>query len=187
MKKLNLLFVVCGLLAAAACTQENFRGTDIGGVAWGGDFVLTAHTGRAVNTDSYRGKALVLFFGYTHCPDICAPTLIKLAQAQKQLGADAERVQVLFVTVDPRHDTAAALAKFVPAFHPSFIGLTGSEADIAAVAREHKVPFTPGAATVEHSGTMVVKDAHGKPRLLWRNETGVDDLVHDLRLLLKQG
>lgn len=189
--KLNTrMLVVTALLLVSACAQEGFNGTDIRGVEWGGDFALTAHTGKPATSADFRGKVLVVFFGYTHCPDICAPTLVKLGQAMRQLGDEAAKVQVLFITVDPKHDTAAQLARFVPAFHPSFVGLTGNEAAIATVAREHRVPFATssiGTATVDHSGAMLVKDAQGKPRLLWRNEIGVDQMVHDLRLLLKQG
>jgi protein SCO1/2 len=182
--------VLCLLLALGACSPESFRGRDIRGVEWGGDFELLAHTGTRVKSSDFRGKALVMFYGYTHCPDICAPTLAKLAQAVTKLGPEAAQVQVLFVTVDPKHDTAAQLAGFVPGFHPSFIGLTGTEQEIAAVARDHKVPFARNAANetlVDHSGMVLVKGLDGKPRLLLRNEASVDDIVHDLRLLLKQG
>jgi protein SCO1/2 len=199
-------------IALAACTPPpaKFKATDLSAVDWGGDFELTAHTGKRVSTAEYRGKVLVLFFGYTHCPDICAPTLTRLAEVMKQLGADAARVQVLFVTVDPRHDTASQLAGFVPRFDPSFVGMTGSEAEIAAVAKDYKVAFqtnsqstaelAPGAsmprsprldsigerALVDHFGGLMVKDATGKLRLTVKNDAVVDDIAHDLRLLLKQ-
>jgi protein SCO1/2 len=190
MKSIARFCCILLLASLSACWPETFRGTDIRGVDWGGPFELTAHNGKRVASSEFGGKAVVLFFGYTHCPDVCAPTLAKLAHALTALGADAERVQVLFVTVDPRHDTPAQLAAFVPTFHPSFIGLTGSEAEIAAVARDHRIPFARQAgngAQVDHSGTILVKDTYGKLRLLVRNEASVDDIVHDLRLLLKQG
>jgi protein SCO1/2 len=189
MRTVRHLLSAALLISIIACSQESFRGTDIRGVEWGGDFTLTAHTGAPAKSADFRGKPLVLFFGYTHCPDICAPTLAKLAQALQQLGEEAGKVQVLFISVDPKHDTPAQLARFVPPFHPSFIGLTGSAAEIAAVARDHRIPFAPGAAPgmVEHSGAVLVKDAQGKPRLLWRYEASVDDIAHDLRLLLKRG
>jgi protein SCO1 len=177
------------LLLAACTSPETFKGTDVRGVEWGGDFELTAHTGQRFKSSDLRGKAVVLFFGYTHCPDICAPTLVKLAQALRRLETEAERVQVLFVTVDPRHDTPSQLAGFVPQFHPSFIGLTGSEAEVAAVAKTHNVPFERNSAMpnqVVHSGVLMVKDLQGRVRLLLKNEAEVDDIVHDLRLLLRQ-
>lgn len=178
------------LLLLGACAPENYRGTDISGVEWGGDFTLTAHTGKPASSTDYRGKALVLFFGYTNCPDICAPTLTQLALALKQLGADAERVQVALITVDPRRDTPAQLARFVPNFHPSFVGLTGTVREIAAVAREYRVPFESQAGAgghIPHSSTVLVKDPQGKLRLLFRDADAPDDMAHDLRLLLKRG
>jgi protein SCO1/2 len=179
------------LLAGCPPAPGKFKGTDLSQVDWGADFTLDAHTGARLDTAGYRGKLVVLFFGYTHCPDICAPTLAKLAEATRQLGADAARVQVLFVSVDPKHDTPAQLAAFVPKFHPSFIGLTGTEAEVAAVAREYKVAFqssaqaSEGRTLVDHFGGLMVKDAAGKLRLTIRNDVPVADITHDLRLLLK--
>src|SRR5687767_2990032 len=121
-RTLRLLALATLSLLWACAPPESYKGTDITGVTWGGDFELTAHTGKRSKSSDYRGKLTVIFFGYTHCPDICAPTLVKLAQSMRALGADAERVQVFFITVDPKHDTPAQLAKFVPAFHPSFVG-----------------------------------------------------------------
>lgn len=187
---INTVLIGGMLLWLAACTsQETFKGTDVRGVEWGGDFELTAHTGKRVKSADLQDKVLVLFFGYTHCPDICAPTLLKLAQVVRRLETDAERVQVLFVTVNPQHDTPSQLAGFVSQFHPSFIGLTGSDAEIAAVTKMYSIPFERDIAKnnqVIHSGTLMVKDAYGRMRLLLKNEAGVDDIVHDLRLLLRQ-
>jgi protein SCO1/2 len=178
-------------LALAACAPSpTFKGTDLGAVDWGGDFTLSAHTGARASTADYRGKVVIIFFGYTHCPDICSPTLQKLALLMKRLGEDAARVQVLFITVDPRHDTPAVLAAFVPRFHPSFVGLTGTEEEIAAVAREYKVAFQanpqspPGHTLIDHFGGMMVKDPTGRLRLLFKNEMSVEDMEHDIRLLL---
>lgn len=189
MKKLSRLLFVAALSIFAGCTPPaSFTGTDVSGVKWGGDFELTAHTGKRVKSSDFRGKAVVLFFGYTHCPDICAPTLVKLAQALRALDADADRIQVFFVTVDPQHDTPAQLAGFVSSFHPSFIGLTGSEAEIGAVAKMYNVPFGRSStqpAEVNHSGAVLVKDGEGRMRLVLKNEASVDDIVNDLRLLLR--
>jgi protein SCO1/2 len=161
-------------------------------VEWGGDFTLTAHTGKPLNTAGLRGKVVTIFFGYTHCPDICAPTLAKLALVRKQLGADADKVQVLFVTVDPKHDTVAVLAGFVPKFDPTFIGLTGSEAAIGAVARDYKVAFqanpqaAPGHVLIDHFGGTMVRDGKGKLRLMLKNDAPVEDIAHDLRKLARE-
>lgn len=197
MRRAGYRLFVMGLaagVALAACTPSpaHFKATDISAVEWGGDFELTAHSGKRVSTTEYRGKLLVLFFGYTHCPDICAPTLTRLADVMKQLGPDAARVQVLFVTVDPKHDTASQLAGFVPRFDPSFVGMTGSEAEIAAVARDYKIAFQSspqagaGRTLIDHFGGLMVKDATGKLRLSVKNDAAIDDIAYDLRLLLKQ-
>ena len=188
--------VLAALLIAVGIAGCNppaapFKGTDLSGVDWGGDFELTAHTGKRVRVSEYRGKVVVLFFGYTHCPDICAPTLNRLSQVMQRLGPDAAKVQVLFVTVDPKHDTPAQLAGFVPKFHESFVGLTGTEAEIAAVARDYKVAFQadtkPGTAQplIAHFGGMMIKDATGKLRLMHKNDASAEDLAHDIRALLK--
>ncbi|MBI3574222.1 MAG: SCO family protein [Gammaproteobacteria bacterium] len=190
-----VVLLLAALVAFAACAPAKpaFKGTDISGVEWGGDFTLTAHTGSRVKVSDFKGRVLILFFGYTHCPDICAPTLARLASLMQQLGPEAERVQVLFVTVDPKHDTIEQLAGFVPKFHPAFIGLTGTAQEIGRVARDYKVAYAenPGSASsqilVDHSGGMLVKDATGKLRLLFRNDTSVDDMAHDVRRLLKGG
>lgn len=188
---------LAGLFAAAlllpACAEQPvFRGTDVSRVDWGGDFTLVSHRGSPVSTEAFRGKVLILFFGYTHCPDICGPTLAKLAALRKQLGSDAGQVQILFITVDPERDTTGQLARFVSKFDPGFVGLTGTPDQIAAVAREYKVgymqnPGSPAASpTIRHSGSVFVKDATGKLRLLFKNEMPVADMTHDIRRLLEE-
>ncbi|MDH5511649.1 MAG: SCO family protein [Gammaproteobacteria bacterium] len=187
------LLLLSSLLFLAACSPSpSFKSLDISGVEWGGDFTLTAHTGKPVRASDFTGKVVVMFFGYTHCPDICAPTLVKLDQVLKRLGDDAQNVQVLFITVDPGHDTVKQLAGFVPPFNPSFIGLTGSDKEIAAVAMEYKVAYAanPQAKTgqilVDHSTGILVKDRKGKLRLLVKNSVAVEDLEHDIRVLLRE-
>jgi protein SCO1 len=195
MTPVRTLAIVGLLLAFGGCTPApEFRTTDISAVDWGGDVTLQAHTGKQVSMADFRGKLVLLYFGYTHCPDICAPTLTKLAAVRKALGTEASRVQVLFITVDPARDTAGQLATFVPSFDPSFIGLTGTPADIARTAGEYRIPYVaPAAGTHDHgqhaphSGNVLVKDAGGKLRLLFRNETSVADMVHDLKRLLDRG
>ncbi len=187
-KNLTRFFLLCAVALITACTAEPFKAKDISSVTWGGEFELTAHTGKRVQLSDFRGQAVVLFFGFTRCPDICAPTLARLAQAMKLLGASAARVQVLFITVDPGHDTPAQLAGFVPSFHPSFLGLTGTPAELTAVARDYHVAAERDAGQperVSHSGFILIKDPNGKLRLLLDNTATADDLAHDLRLLLK--
>ena len=178
------------LLAACTPPAPVFKATDISGVDWGsGYFELTAHTGQRAKAADFQGKVVVMFFGFTHCPDVCPPTMAKLAVLMKRLGDDAQRVQVLFVTVDPENDTVKQLAGFVPQFHPSFIGLTGTDKEIAAVASEYKVAYSKNPKTpalVDHSTGILVKDAKGKLRLLVKNDVPVEDLEHDVRVLLKE-
>lgn len=188
----SLFFSLAALFVTACTPAPAFKSMDISGVEWGGDFTLTAHTGKPVKTSEFTGKVVVMFFGYTHCPDICAPTLVKLDQVMKRLGNDAKNVQVLFITVDPEHDTVKQLAGFIPPFNPSFIGLTGSDKEIAAVASEHKVAYgknpqsKPGQILVDHSTGMLVKDKKGRIRLLVKNDIAVDDFEYDVRVLLQE-
>lgn len=193
LRRFRWVFLFSPLLFVAACSPPapSFKSMDITSVEWGRDFTLSAHTGKPVKDSDFHGKVVVMFFGYTHCPDICAPTLVKLDQVVKRLGEDANNVQVLFITVDPAHDTVKQLAGFVPSFNPSFIGLTGSDKDIAAVASEYKVAYgknpqsKPGQILVDHSTGILVKDRKGKLRLLVKNSVTVEDLEHDVRVLLK--
>lgn len=184
-----LVLVMAGAVASCTSDRPSFRGTEISGVDWGKDFLLMSHLGRPLSTEEFRGNILILFFGYTHCPDICAPTLAKLATLRRQLGADAAHVQVLFVTLDPKHDTPEQLARFIPGFDSSFIGLTGTPEQIAAVARDYKVSYSQDHSSgsppsINHSGVMLVKDRHGRPRLLFKNEIPVADMERDIRQLL---
>ncbi len=183
-----LLITFLALLTACGpAPKDGFRGTDISRVEWGGDFSLTAHNGKVLNTEKLRGKVQVIFFGYTHCPDICAPTLAKLATVMGRLGPEAGNVQVLFVTVDPRHDTVRQLAGFVPKFHPSFIGLTGLREQIELVTKDHKIAFAADkdGKRVGHFGGVLLKDRQGKLRVLLREQATPEDIESDIRLLLR--
>ena len=186
----SFFFLCALLLAACSPPAPTFKATDISGVDWGsGDFELTAHTGKPVKATDFQGKVVIMFFGFTHCPDVCPPTMAKLAVLMKRLGDDAQRVQVLFVTVDPENDTVKQLAGFVPQFNPTFIGLTGTDKEIAAVASEYKVAYgkNPKNPTYgDHSTGILIKDAKGKLRLLVKNDVPVEDLEHDVRVLLKE-
>ena len=134
---------------------------------------------------------MVLFFGFTHCPDICPTTLVDAAAVMKALGKDADRVQVLMVTVDPERDTPAVLSKYVPAFDPRFLGLYGDAAATQRAAQEFKIFYekragsTPSAYTVDHSGQSYVIDPQGRMRLFVRHDRISQDLAGDLRTLLK--
>jgi len=182
------------VLLLAACSPEapTFRSTDITGADFGKALALTGHDGKPRSLADFRGKLVVLSFGFTHCPDICPTTLADLAAAMKKLGPDAARVQVLFVTVDPERDTAEVLAKYAPAFDPTFLGLTGDAAATQRAAKEFRIFYekkpggAPGAYSVDHSAQLYVLDAQGRLRLLVRHDRIAQDLAEDLLALLKE-
>lgn len=180
--------IICSVLAAACGETAGFKSTDITGVDYGAKLELVDHTGRVRHLEDWRGKAVVLFFGFTHCPDVCPTTLAETASALKTLGPDAERVQVLFVTVDPERDTQKALAEYVTAFDPRFVGLRGDEEATRRVAKEFKIYYEKRKQgegyTVDHSAQTYVIDPQGRLRLLVRHDRLAQDLAHDLRLLL---
>lgn len=197
MRRLAAAALAAAALAAVAltagCSPEapKFRTSDITGSTFGKAFALTDHTGRAVTLADYRGKAVVMFFGYTQCPDVCPTTLATLAATMKALGPDADRVQVLFVTVDPERDTQALLAQYVPAFDPRFVGLYGDAAATERVAKEFKILFqkqpgaTPGSYTVDHSAGVFMFDPQGRLRLYASHGQPPDAFAHDLSALLR--
>jgi protein SCO1/2 len=181
------------LAALAACdgAQPKFRGTDITGVDYGRSLELTDHHGKARRLEDFRGKAVVVLFGYTRCPDVCPTTLADAALAMKQLGPDADRVQVLMVSVDPERDTQDVLAKYVPAFDARFLGMYGDLEATRRAAKEFKVYFekrpgkTPEGYTIDHSAQAYVLDPSGRLRLFERHDRIAEDLAPDLRTLLK--
>lgn len=177
----------------AGCDRggPQFHNTDITGSGFAKDgFELTDHTGKARTLADYRGKVVVVFFGFTHCPDVCPTTLVEMAEALKLLGARADQVQVLFVTVDPERDTPEMLAKYVPAFDPSFVGLWGDPDTIARTAKSFKVFYqktetsSSGSYSIDHTAGSYVFDREGNLRLFTRHGGGAQKLADDLGLLL---
>ena len=188
------LLVLAFLLAAcgkADTPQQKFSAVDITGSPWGKDFHLTDHNGQPRSVADFEGKAVVLFFGYTHCPDMCPMTLYKLATAMEKLGKDAERVQVLFATLDPKRDTPEILKQYAPAFHPTFLSLYGDEKTTQDTAKEFKIfyqrqkPDANGFYTVDHMGPSFVFDPQGRLRLFTSDQHSADMIAQDLRTLLK--
>ena len=169
-----------------------FYATEVGGVDWGRSLELADPTGRRRTLADFRGKVVVLFFGFTNCPDVCPTALADLAWVVERLGADGARVQVLFVTVDPERDTAAVLEKYVTAFHPSFIGLRGSADETARSAAEFKVHYerrrahgSPSAA-VDHTSGIFIFDLAGRLRLYaGAHGRSVERLARDIGRLLR--
>lgn len=180
-------------LLLAACTDRApavFHGVDITGSDWGRDFALVDHHGQPRRLADFRGHVVVLSFGYTRCPDVCPTTLAALAEAMKRLGADADRVDVLFVTIDPERDTAEHLATFVPWFDARFLGLRGDKEAIAATTREfhvfHQKQEAGSAAgyAIDHTAGSYVFDPRGRLRLFERHGESPASIADDLRLLL---
>lgn len=184
---LVLLVSACG---PSAPTTSPFQGTDITGVDWGKELRLTDHHGQHRSLADFHGKVVVLFFGYTHCPDVCPTTLGELGITLKRLGPDASKVQVLFVTLDPARDTPAVLAQYVPSFNSSFLGLTGTDAEIAEAAKSFKVFYkkqesgSKAGYTMDHSANTFVIDPQGRLRLMFGFGSGAAPLVHDIQQLL---
>jgi len=192
----NLLAALYWLLAAAlagGCGDQaqapRFKLTDVTGAGFGKALNLTDHNGRPRTLADFRGKVVTVFFGFTHCPDVCPTTLAELAQVMKELGADADQLQVLFVTVDPERDTQKLLAQYVPSFHPGFIGLYGDRDATARAAKEFKIyynqqPAKGGSYSVDHSAGTFILDREGRLRLYAQYGQGPATLLHDIRLLL---
>jgi protein SCO1/2 len=187
------LLLVCAVALLTACDGggPKFKSTDITGADFGKTLALTGHDGKPRTLADFRGKIVVLFFGYTHCPDICPTTLAEVATAMKSLGQDAARVQVVFVTLDPERDTPDVLSTYVPAFDTTFLGLYGDVAATQRVAKEFRIFYekrpgsAPGAYTLDHSAQSYVFDGQGRLRLLVRHDRIAQDLADDLRVLLK--
>jgi protein SCO1 len=192
LRHLAAVALAASLLACTAGGPQ-FKASDITGSSFGRDFELRDPQGNTRRLADFRGKAVAVFFGYTQCPDVCPTTLAALAEAMKALGPDADRVQVLFVTVDPERDTPALLAQYVPAFDPRFLGLYGDAEATARTAREFKIIYqkVPGSSagtyTMDHSAGTYVFDPQGRLRLYVANGQGADVFAHDLRELLRAG
>jgi protein SCO1 len=188
--------VTAGLgLTLAACSQAKpqFKAIDLTGADYAKDFQLTDHNGQVRSLKDFRGKLVVVFFGYTQCPDVCPTTMAELAEAKKLMGADGEKVQGLFVTIDPQRDTPALLKAYMANFDPTFLALRGTPEQLAATAKEFKVYYkkvdgkTATSYTMDHSAASFVYDTHGRLRLYTRYGSGAQALASDLQLLLQQG
>jgi protein SCO1 len=183
---LALTLCACGKSEAPA-----FQLTDVTGANFGKTLALTDHTGTRRTLADFKGKVVVLFFGFTHCPDVCPTALIELAQVAKALGPEASRVQVLFVTLDPERDKPQLLREYVPSFHPAFLGLYGTAEETLAAAKEFKVYFSKqsqptGGYSIDHSAGTYVIDQQGRLRLFAQHGAGAKVLLHDIKQLLSE-
>ncbi len=189
---LCLTLVACGERADAPPQAQRFTSINLAGAPWGRDFRLADQSGKQRSIADFRGKVVLLYFGYLNCPDMCPTSVAQMAQIRARMGADRERVQGLFVTVDPKRDKPAVLAQYLSSFDPTFVGLSGDEASTAAAASEFKVffaaqkPGPQGNYTVDHSGGIYVFDPRGRLRLMLRPGDPVDSMAADVAQLLRE-
>jgi protein SCO1/2 len=189
----RILLLLTALALLAACGPYRFRsGTLLEPAEPAPAVALTDTQGAPFRLSEQQGALTLIFFGFTNCPDVCPTTLADLAAARKQLGGDAEKVRVVLITVDPERDTPDRLKRYVQSFDPSFIALTGPQADLAEVYRSYGVSVTkrelPDSAlgyTVDHGASVYVVDQSGNWRALISNGSTVADIVADLRYLLR--
>jgi protein SCO1 len=183
-----------GAALLAACSLDGkpqFKSVDISGAEYARDFKLPDVDGRMRSIQDFKGKAVVVFFGYTQCPDVCPTTLTEIAEAKKLLGADGARVQGVLISVDPERDKPEVLKAYVANFGPDFVALRGTPEQTAAVAKDFKVFFkknegkTPGSYTMDHSAASYVYDPQGRLRLYTRYGVGAPALADDLKILLQ--
>ncbi|MGJ7508290.1 SCO family protein [Variovorax sp. GT1P44] len=178
-------------LAGCSESKPSFNAVDITGADYARDFSLTDADGRVRTMADFKGKAVVLFFGYAQCPDVCPTTMSEMAQVKQQLGADADKLQVLFVTVDPARDTPEVMKAYMGAFDPSFVALIPTSDQLAALAKDFKVYYkkvdgkTPTSYSMDHSAASFVYDPQGRVRLYARYGGGVPAMVSDIKALLK--
>ena len=187
---LATLTTIAALLCACAPSGPKFNSTDITGAEYGKDFKLTDHTGKVRTLADFKGRAVVVFFGYTRCPDVCPTTMVEMKHVIEYLGEEGKRVQVLFVTIDPERDKPELLAQYVPAFDPGFLGLYGDLETTQKTAKDFKVFFqkvpgkTADSYTMDHTAGSYVFDPLGRLRLFVRHGGDTGPLVADLKALL---
>ncbi len=194
MPRLKTLLTILLLLLLAACSHSKAQWllTDVRGHLPDLQFHLVNDRGQSVTGASYRGKVTLLYFGYTHCPDVCPTTLAHLAVALQNLGPLAKDVRVLFVSVDPQRDTPRVLHAYVRAFGPEIVGLSGTPSAIARVAKRYRVAYSYGPPTadgsyeVNHSSAIFIFDNRGRARLLATQQSTVAQLDHDIGQILQE-
>jgi protein SCO1 len=191
---LRTFWIVALMLILTACSPKpEFKNIDItGSTAFGKDFSLLDPDGKVRTLSDFKGKVVVMFFGYTQCPDVCPTTLTEMQQVMSILGPQSDKVQVLFVTVDPQRDTAAILKQYVPAFDSRFLGLLpADDAALEKVAKDFKIYYkkvpgiSPGSYTIDHTAGSYAFDPDGRLRLYIKHAQGPEALAHDLKELLK--
>jgi protein SCO1/2 len=194
LKKIAAYAMLAGSVAIfSACSEKqvNFSSIDITGADYARDFALTDHSGQARSVKDFAGKVVVMFFGYTQCPDVCPTTMAELVEVKKLLGKDGDRVQGVFVTIDPQRDTPEVLKAYMGNFDPTFLALYTTPENLEKTAKDFKAYYkkvdgkTPTSYTMDHSAGSYVYDTQGKLRLYTRYGTGAVPLAADIKLLLK--
>ncbi len=185
--------LVLGLLAG--CGEQKapaFNAIDLTGANYAQDFALTDPSGQTRSLKDFKGKVVVVFFGFTQCPDVCPATMAELAEVKRQLGPDGDKLQGVFITVDPERDTPELLKAYMANFDPSFVALSTPLDKLPALAKDYKLYYkkvegkTPGSYSMDHSAGSYIYDTQGRLRLYTRYGTGVPALTADVRTLLKQ-
>ena len=178
-------------LAACSPDKPQFKSIDLTGADYAKDFAMPDQNGKTRSIKDFAGKVVVVFFGFTQCPDVCPTSMVELAGIKKALGKDADKLQVVFITVDPERDTLEILKAYMGNFDPSFIALRPSAPQLPNLAKDFKVYYkkvdgkTPTSYSLDHSAGNFVYDTQGRLRLYSRYGSGADALTHDIRLLLK--
>ncbi|MFM6999701.1 MAG: SCO family protein [Limnohabitans sp.] len=195
MNKRQLLggFVLTALLALGGCGQDKpaFHGVDITGADYAQGWALADHNGQERTLKDFAGKAVIVFFGYTQCPDVCPTSMQELAEVKRLLGKDGDRLQGVFITVDPERDTAELLKSYMSNFDPSFVALRPTPEQLPQVAKDFKIYFkkvegkTPTSYTLDHSAGSFTFDPQGRVRLYNRYGSGAQALAEDVKILLK--
>jgi protein SCO1 len=189
----SLVLAGCDRVKALFEPGTKFNSIDITGAQYARNFALVDAQGRERTMADFQGKIVAIFFGFAQCPDVCPTALLELAQVKQSLGAEGDKLQGIFITVDPERDTPEVLGTYVQAFDPSFVALRGSLEQTAAVAREFKVYYnkvpgkTPDSYTMDHSAGLYVFDTQGRVRLFARHGMGAEPLTQDIRRLLASG
>lgn len=183
----------CDKLGLGKPPAPQFKGADITGVDYAKTLALPDANGQPRTLGDFKGKVTVIFFGYTQCPDVCPTTMTELAQVKKSLGADGDKLQAVFVTIDPERDTPEILKSYMASFDPSFVALRGTLEQTKAAAKEFKIYFekvpgkTEGSYTMDHSAGAFVLDTKGNVRLFERYGAGAEGLTADVKALIAQG
>lgn len=191
-RRTSLAIISVAVLSACGQNKPQFKAIDLTGADYARDFQLVDHNGQQRSLKDFHGKLVVLFFGYTQCPDVCPTTMAELAEAKKLLGKDGDKVQGLFVTLDPERDTPEVLKAYMASFDPGFLALRPTPQQLPELAKEFKIYYkkvegkTPTSYTMDHTAASYVYDAQGRLRLYTRYGTGPQALASDLKLLLQQ-